>query len=467
MAFVRATKRERVWKATPKQAIFLLAEEDEVFLGGAVGGGKTDALLIHQLKRRQEIPGTMGLFLRRTYPELEMSAIRRAKELLLPTGQVKWQEQHKRFIWPNGSMLQFGYAERYDDLYRYQSAQFEDICIDEASQFTEDEYLFLMSRLRTTKPGVKCFMRLASNPGGPGHAFLKKRFVDVARNTTYTDGETGLTRRFIPATLDDNPYIDKAAYERRLAAMPEDLRRMYRYGEWDVFSGQVFSEFRREIHVVRPFEVPDWWRKWIGNDPGYGDHFAWYWFAADQDGTVYIYREYTNASGERIPYSEQARKVVDLNGGEKIDFVVTGMDAFNPHPETGRSIIDYYREGGISWGFLRPVHGPQSRKLRAATLHEYLKPYMDGNTGKQTARLKIFATCEKLIETLPMLTADKNDLEAVAKSGLDHWFDSCTYALCAWHSRNSLKPPEPKKEVPWPLRTEETPREGVRVWLKW
>jgi hypothetical protein len=310
-------------------------------------------------------------------------------------------------------------------------------------------------------------MRLASNPGGPGHGFLKQRFVDVARNTVYVDPDTGLKRRFIPATLDDNPYLDMIAYDQRLAAMPDELRRMYRHGDWDVFSGQVFEEFRREIHIVRPFEVPDWWRRWIGNDPGYGDHFAWHWFAADESGTVYTYREYTNVNGERIPYSEQAKKVVELNGGEKIDFVVTGMDAFNPHPETGKSIIDYYQEGGISWGFLQPVHGPQSRKLRAATLHEYLKPYVDGNTGKQTARLKIFATCEKLVETLPMLTADKNDSEVVAKSSIDHWYDACTYGLCAWHTRNSLKPPEPKKEVPWPLRTEETPMEGVRVWLKW
>jgi len=407
---------------TPKQEEFINAIEDEVFYGGAVGPGKSFGLLIFSLLRRQKIPYSHGLILRRSYPELEMSHIRLSKQLLTGTG-AKYSEQHKRWEFPNSSMLQFGYAERFDDLYRYQSAEFEDICVDEASEFIgEDEYTFLMSRLRTTKLGVKCFMRLASNPGGRGHLFLKRRFVDVARDKRYIDPETGLTRRFILATLDDNPYIDKAAYERRLATMPEDLRRMYRYGDWDVFAGQVFDEYRREIHVAKPFEVPDWWRRWIGNDPGYGDHFAWHWFAADESGTVYIYREYTNVNGERMPYSEQARKVVELNGGEKIDFVVTGMDAFNPHPETGKSIIDYYREGGISWGFLQPVHGPQSRKLRAATLHEYLKPYMDGNTGKQTARLKIFATCEKLIETLPILTADKNDPEVVAKSGLDHWF---------------------------------------------
>lgn len=451
---------------TPKQEEFLNASEDEVFYGGAVGGGKSLALLVFSLLRRQTIPNSRGLILRRTFPELEMSHIHVSKRLLVGSG-AKYSEQHKRWEFPNGSVLQFGYAERYDDLLRYQSAEFEDVCIDEASQFTEDEYLFLMSRLRTTKPGVKCLMRLASNPGGVGHGWLKRRFIDVARGQTYRDPETGLARRFIPATLDDNPYIDAEAYDRRLAAMPEDLRRMYRHGDWDVFSGQVFSEFRRDIHVVRPFEVPEWWRRWLANDPGYADHFAWYWLAADEQGHVYVYREYTNADGQRVTYSEQAARVAEMSQGETLDFCVTGMDAFNRHPETGKSILDYYREGGLYIGFLQPVHGPQSRKTRAATLHEYLKPYMDVNTGKQTARLKIFATCEKLIETLPMLTADKNDPEAVEKSGLDHWYDALTYGLCAWHSRNSLKPPEPQKEIPWPLRTDEAKPRGARIWLKW
>jgi len=429
---------------TPKQEMFINAIEDEVFYGGAVGPGKSFGLLMFSLLRRQKIPYSHGLILRRSYPELEMSHIRTSKQLLAGTG-AKYSEQHKRWEFPNGSILQFGYVERFDDLYRYNSAEFEDICIDEASEFIgENEYTFLMSRLRTTKPGVKCFIRLASNPGGKGHLFLKQRFVDVARNKTYVDPATGLTRRFIPATLDDNPYLDKTSYERRLAAMPEDLRRMYRHGDWDVFSGQVFEEFRREIHVVKPFKIPAWWRRWIANDPGYADHFAWYWLAADEDGNVYVYREYTNADGERIPYSRQAEVVVELTGDERIDFVVSGMDAFNRHPETGKSIVDYYREGGIPWGILEPVHGPGSRRIRTAVTHEYLAWRRDENSGRTVARLRIFDTCAKLIETLPILTADKNDPETVAKCGIDHYWDSFSYGICAYHPEQSKEPPKPK-----------------------
>ncbi len=454
-----------VWRPTAKQEAFLNAREDEVLYGGAVGGGKSEALLMFSILRRTMIPRSRGLILRRTYPELEMTHIRRSKELLLHGGGVRYSEQHKRWLFPNGSILQFGYAERYDDLLRYQSAEFEDVCIDEASQFTEQEYLFLMSRLRTTKRGVRCLMRLASNPGGIGHAWLKRRFVDVARDATYRDPETGLTRRYIPATLDDNPHIDKAAYERRLAAMPDDLRRMYRYGEWDVFAGQVFAEFARTVHVVDPFPLPGWWRRWLANDPGYAEHFAWYWFAADDEGNVYVYREYTNEPGERVPYSQQAARVVELTGGEQLEFCVVGLDAFNRHPETGKAIVDYYREGGLQLPFLRAVHGPDSRKLRAATLHEYLKVEKAGD-GAPRARLRVFATCRKLIETLPMLTADPRDPEAVAKTGLDHWYDALTYGLCAWHAEQSVEPPPEPQPLPWPLRTEE-PEHGRRSWLKW
>jgi hypothetical protein len=441
---------------TQKQMQFLLSTEDEVLYGGAAGGGKSAALLMFSIARRLQIPGSHGLLIRRTYPELEMSHIRVSKEWLAPLVErklAKYSEQHKRWDFWNGSTLQFGYAEYTNDLFRYQSAEFEDICIDEASQFTEYEYKFLMSRLRTTK-NVKTYMRLASNPGGVGHKFLRDRFVLPARDKTYTDPDTKLTRRFVPANLHDNPYVNPEDYVKRLSALPDELRRMYLEGDWDVFSGQVFEEFRPEIHTVHPFPIPQWWRKWIANDPGYADHFAWYWLAVDDLGNVYVYREYTNEDGERIPYSEQARTVVELTGDEEIDFVVTGMDAFNPHPETGKSIVDYYMEGGIKWGIIKTIHGPQSRKIRTSILHEYLKPYRDENDGRYKAKLRIFTTCKKLIETLPMLEADKNDPETVAKSGIDHWYDALTYGIAAWHSGSATKP-EKTKPIPWQLMTDE------------
>lgn len=291
-------------------------------------------------------------------------------------------------------------------------------------------------------------------------------FEDVWKGAE--SGTNGFTPVFLPWHAD--PHRTLEWYEQTKRDLPDTYMAEYPATPIEAFSAgsdTVFLEFSRDIHVVKPFEVPEWWRRWLANDPGYADHFAWYWLAADEQGHVYVYREYTNADGQRVTYSEQAAQVLELSRGETLDFCVTGMDAFNRHPQTGKSIVDYYREGGLYIGFLQPVHGPQSRKTRVATLHEYLKPYKDANTGRETARLKIFATCSKLIETLPMLTAAKNDPEDVEKSNIDHWYDALTYGLCAWHSRHSLKPPEPEKEIPWPLRTDEGKPRGAKVWLKW
>jgi hypothetical protein len=455
-------KRKVIWEPTPKQDEFLQCTEDEVLLGGAVGGGKSDGLLLFATLRRLAIPGSKGLILRRTFPELEMSLIARSRELY-PGFGAKYQEQHHRWVFPNGSVQMFSYMEKDNDVYRYQSAAFEDICFDELTAFTEFQYTYMLSRLRTTKPGVLCFARGATNPGNIGHAFVRARFVTVAPpNTRYVDPESGTTRRFVPATLDDNPHLNADQYKQFLSNLPPEQHRMLRYGDWDAFSGQAFPEFRTEIHVVQPFPIPSWWRRWIANDPGYTDPFAWHWFAADQDGNVYCYREYTrDGQSERIAYSDQGREVFDRSiqgleinrpeqdeGGrsvrEQIDFVVTGMDAFNKHPEDGKSIIDYYREGGIPWGFIQPVHGPNSRRVRKAVFHEYLKWAEDKNTGKTTARLKIFNTCRKLVETLPTLVIDPRDREKVAECSIDHWFDSSSYGICAWHT-DRAKAPESKK----------------------
>ncbi|MGB9880385.1 MAG: terminase large subunit domain-containing protein, partial [Anaerolineae bacterium] len=185
-------------------------------------------------------------------------------------------------------------------------------------------------------------------------------------------GENSFIPVFLPWYAD--PRRTSEWYEQTKRDLPNTYMAEYPATPTEAFSAgsdTVFLEFSRDIHVVKPFELPPWWRRWLANDPGYADHFAWYWFAADQDGNVYVYREYTNADGERVPYSEQAAKVVELSEGEQLDFCVTGMDAWNRHPETGKSIIDYYREGGLDVGFIQPVHGPQSRRLRTAVTHEY------------------------------------------------------------------------------------------------
>ena len=248
----------------------------------------------------------------------------------------------------------------------------------------------------------------------------------------------------------ENTKKDLKTYKKEYPATPEEA---FSAGE-----GAAFSEFAESIHVCKTFQPPHYWKRWRANDPGYTDPFAWYWYAVGEDGTVYIYREYTREHNDpRITYSDQARQVTklsmmqDTDTGQKVKekvlFTVVGRDAFNQHPETGKSMVDYYREGGVT-GCIEPPrdNNRTDRILRKAVWHEYLRPYKDENTSPPRTRAKIVIMdcCVKLIETLPALVVDPNDPEKVAESRIDHWFDGSSYGLVTWHATVST-PPKPEE----------------------
>lgn len=245
-------------------------------------------------------------------------------------------------------------------------------------------------------------------------------------------------------------------YARRLENLPEEKKKAFLYGDWDSFQGMAFEEWDYNIHVCKPFTIPAHWRKWVAADNGYTDPFAFYWFAVSEEGVVYVYREYTREySDSKVIYSDQARKVMELNtyidpddGVEKqenIDYYVVGHDAFNTHPlsENGKTIVDYYNEGGI-YGCIRAI---TDRKLRKATIHEYLKPFEDENTGKMTAKVQIFSTCHKLIEYLPLQVEDPKDPEKYAETKIDHWPDAFGYGLISYHVAASKGLPETEPPI--------------------
>ncbi len=437
-----------------------VSAKDNLFLAGKsmVPTHNTQALLILCAMRCMQVPGAHVLFLRRTFPELEMSAIKVSHELLAGTGpkydggKHRWEFPHKG---SPDSVLQFGYLEKDNDVFRYYSAEFDLICFDELTQFTKHQYIYMLARCRTSKQGVQPLIRSASNPGGVGMAWVKKRFIDACKGgKVYKDPGTGMTRKFIPAKLTDNPHLLKAdpMYVQRLNQLPEHLRKMLLEGSWETTSGLAFPEFSYDIHVCETFAPERWWKRWLANDPGYTDPFVWYSFAVGPDGKVYVYREITRGPKDpKLTYSEQAKLVVDLSytkdpeTGEMVadeyEFKVTGRDAFSKNPETGKCMVDYYHEGGL-YGFLEPPRGDKTdRRFRKAVLHEYLRPYKN-QEGKLTAKLQIMDCCEKLIETLPVLMEDERDPERVAISAADHYYDALGYGLIKWHSVISPAPQE-------------------------
>lgn len=270
-------------------------------------------------------------------------------------------------------------------------------------------------------------------------------------------GQNSFSRVFLPWWTD--PRRTKEWYEQTKRDLPNSYLQEYPATPEEALSageGTAFPEFSSEIHVCRPFEIPPWWRRWRGNDPGYADPFAWYWLAVSPDGIVYCYREYTrDPKDPRVTYSDQAREVMRLSKNEDISFTVVGRDAWNrvgrafstgKNPSDGKSIVDCYIEGGLTGCMPPPTEQNVARKARKAVLHEYLKPFEDERTGRTIAKLQIFSTCTTLIEALPNLVVDDKDAEKVSEEPhiYTNPYDAIGYALVAWHVRHS-KPPEPEK----------------------
>lgn len=277
------------FEITKKQREFIEAQADEVLFGGAAGGGKSFGQLIDALLYALRYPRSKQLILRRTYPELEKSLVRVAQEIF-PRDIYSYNGAKHVGKFQNGSVLDFGYCDSESDVYRYQSAEYDVIRFDELTHFTEQMYLYLMSRLRGANPFPKS-MRSTTNPGGVGHSWVKMRFIDPSPPGKIFDGKPG-KRLFIPAGVRDNKFLLAAdpGYIERLQNLHERDRRALLYGDWNVFEGQFFTEWREETHVCAPFKIPDGWRRYFAMDYGL-DMLAGYWIAVDGDGRAFVYRE--------------------------------------------------------------------------------------------------------------------------------------------------------------------------------
>lgn len=258
-----ATTTPRLNKYIPhypsvKQAAFLLLSPvREVLYGGAAGGGKSDALLMAALQY-VDMPAYHALLLRRTFADLSLpgALMPRAESWLIGT-DARYDAQNKTWVFPTGSTLTFGYLENERDKYRYQSSEFQYIGFDELTQFSETQYLYLFSRLRrSSESNIPLRMRSATNPGGSGHYWVKRRFVE---------SENTVKRAYLPATRRDNPYLDQREYEQSLAQLDIVTRRRLDAGDWGVDeSGGIFARsWFRTVRQLPPQDEFDLWvRAW-------------------------------------------------------------------------------------------------------------------------------------------------------------------------------------------------------------
>ena len=401
------------------QTDFLAAPERDVLYGGAAGGGKSYAMLIDPLRFAHRA-AHRALILRRSMPELR-ELIDKSRELYPKAFPgCKYKEVEKLWNFPSGAKVEFGFLERDADVYRYQGQAYSWIGFDEITHLpTEFGWNYLASRLRTTDPDITPYMRCTANPGGVGATWVKKRYVDpYPPNESFT-GEDNLTRKFIPARLDDNPYLaEDGRYEEMLKALPPTQRKQLLEGNWDVNEGAAFTEFDLDTHVITPFEIPISWERVKGVDYGYSSESACIWGTVDPtDGTLIIYRELY-------------RKGLT---GEDLGRLITEMELTDPYSVQGVLDTAAWAKTGttgptVGESLIRAGHklrrADKNRVQGKIQIHEYLRVQQSGRP-----RLQIFNTCPNLIRELQSIPLDKNNSEDVDTHAPDHAYDALRYLI--------------------------------------
>ena len=377
---------------TRKQQRFIQATATEVLFGGAAGGGKSYGQTVDAFLFALKYPGSRQLLLRRTFAELDKSLIRTVLAWY-PRSLFTYNSSAHIGRFTNGSCIDFGYCASENDVYQYQSAEYDVIRFDELTHFTEYQYIYLISRIRGAN-GFPKQIKCSTNPGSVGHQWVKSRFVDPAPPNTEFVGEDGISRIFIPSLLDDNTFLmtSDPTYKARLEALPERDKKALLYGDWNIFDGQYFPEFSRDIHVSRPFEIPKEWRRYRAFDYGL-DRLACYWIAIDSARTVYVYRELCESD---LPISTACERIIAATDDEDIYLTLAPPDMWSRSQETGRSKAALFDEHGVT-----VTKSNNNREAGWLAIKELLKVDSNGHS-----KLVIFDTCTELIKCLPALQTD-------------------------------------------------------------
>ncbi len=380
------------WKPTPKQSLFLSIplSVKEAFYAGALGAGKTDVLLLYPILHRwYKDPEFKGIFLRRTYTQLENEVIPRSKRLF---SQVGGKYNKNSRIWEfntglnrsrspqgSGALFFFAHCENEDDVHNYDSMQPNYAAFDELTSFTQWQYLYItLQRVRKKKySNLPMIVRAASNPGNTGHNWVRQRFIDPhPEGGVLIRGPSGIKRIFIPANIYDNPHIDPE-YLKSLEALPEAEKQAKLYGKWDAYEGSVFSEFRdrsypdepdNAMHMVDPFEIPEWWPRIIVGDWGMRA-MNWVGYSAiSPNRRVYLYREQAWTGTKIEEWAPYVKQYIDRENPRIVKFCKSaGQD--RGQEQTIQEQISTAL--GVSVELTN--NSPGSRVAGKNLLHEYLR----------------------------------------------------------------------------------------------
>lgn len=405
----------------------------DIGAGGARGPGKSHVVLSQvALDDCQRQEGLKCLFLRQT----GISAQESFDDLISKAvaGKTEYHKTKNSLRFPNGSRILLGGFADEKDIDKYIGIEYDVIIVEELNQLTADKYQKLRGSLRTSKPNWRPRMYTSFNPGGIGHTFVRDRYVVPHREAK--EKET----RFIPSTYKENPALNPE-YIRYLESLGGDLGKAWREGEWDLFAGQYFSEWRYEKHVCEPFKIPVSWKCFRSIDPsGRNGITSCHWYALDPNGEVWVYREYywkkedhadtgrdidehakaihrLSTDEDSTPLEDYLYTVIDTAAFAKAGYSETTAEIFERHGVTG--LVAAAKERVIGWN----------------AVHYYLR--WDLSTPP---KIHVFSSCVNMIRTLPSLQHDTKHPEDLDSTGEDHAADELRYILRTFREFKAPKP---------------------------
>ncbi len=441
-----------IWRPQPgPQAALVKCPVFEIFYGGARGGGKTDGMLGRWALRAQTYGAdAKAIFFRRELPQLD-AAIARSKAIYGPLG-AQWQEQRKTWLFPNGATLKFRSLERDGDAEKYQGHDYTDVFFEELTNYPDPKPVMRLKATLRSAAGVPSQFAATGNPGGPGHHWVKARYIDPApAGWQIITDENGLERVFIPARVWDNKILieQDPHYTTRLKQSgSEQLVRAWLDGDWDIVEGAFFDCWRHERHVLRPVELPPHWLRFRAFDWGSAAPFSVGWYAVVSEelrvegrvvpqNALIRYREWYGAKepnvGLKWEAERVARGIAERERGDAIAYGVADPACFaqDGGPSIMERMVKTYR---TNW---RPA---DNKRIPG---WDQLRQRLIGEGGRPM--LYAFSSCGHFIRTLPGLAHDQNRAEDVDTNGEDHAADECRYACM---SRPYKRPtPLPEQDV--------------------
>ena len=446
---------EDIIKPTKRQRQFMheVVRHRYVLFGGAAGGGKSFSLrwtlvwLLARWAAKGHKNVRVGLFCE-DYPALKERHLSKV-EIEFPEwlGKLRTAE-HEYKLAPQygGGVIAF---RNLDDPSKYLSSEFAAIAVDELTKNDLNTFNFLRMRMRWPEIEDTRFLA-ATNPGGKGHGWVRGFWLDRSfpEEMEHLKGDFV----FVPAKATDNPHLHES-YIDGLRSMPEHLRKAYLDGSWDIFSGQVFTEWDSTRHIEELESIPASWMRFRSLDWGFSKPYAVLWYAVDEDGVIHVYRELYGCRegmpdvGTQETASEVADKVARLEKGEPISYGVADPSIWSK-TGVGPSIAEEFTRKGVHW-----MPADNNRLAGKEQIHKRLR---DGS-------IKFNRSCRGLIRTLPTLTYDPFKVEDVNTREEDHLFDSLKYGLMTrpWVPFTET----PRKRDSWSEKLKEDRGEGAESWM--